>query len=123
VKRLTVLALLCLAVGLSAGVASAATPIVPSQAQAIHDTKIEIVHHYIGLDDPASRTATAKAQVECSPLTDTLWRCKWTGKSFFYTVFGSAKVRFYKYATDVSLYDLKCYNGPKASLDYCSRLG
>ena len=120
--RFAVLALLCLAAVIAVPAAGAA-PIVPSQAQAIHDTKVEIVHKFGQLMDMSSTTELiAKAQVECGPLTDTLWRCKWMGKSRFYTVFGSAKVRFYKYASDVTLYNLKCYRGV-SGYDYCSPAG
>jgi hypothetical protein len=122
--RFVVLAVLCLAVVASAvPVAGAAAPLVPSQAQAIHDTKVEIVHRYQFLIDTSStKELMPKAQVECDPLTDTLWRCNWLGKSRFYTVMGSAKVRFYKYDSDVSLYNLKCYRGVSGS-DYCSQAG
>jgi hypothetical protein len=123
-KALIVAALVAASVCVFASTAGAARPIVPSQARAIHDTKVEILHHYINLLDtsrPSGAELMPMAQVACDPLTDTLYRCTWMGKSpIFYTVFGRAKVRFFKYATDVSLYDVKCYNAPKNPMDTCS---
>jgi hypothetical protein len=108
-----VLALFCLAV-IAVPTAGASRSIVPSREQAIYAVKVELLNHFIALMD-TTRTSgpdlVAKAQVGCDPLTNTLWRCTWIGKSrLFYDVTGMAKVRFYTYASDVSLYNVKCYN-------------
>jgi hypothetical protein len=108
-----------------ASVAGATQPLRPSAARAIHDTKVEILHHYTDLLDtsrPVSSELMPKVPlIECHPLTDTLWRCVWMGKKEpFYSVFGRASVRFYKYDTDVQLYDVKCYDSPRAALDFCA---
>ena len=96
--------------------ASATAPIVPSHARAVHDAKVEILDHYVGLMDlsrPKDVELMPMARVACSPLTDRLWHCSWMGQAkLFYTVLGQAKVRFYKYDTDVQLYDVKCYDAP-----------
>jgi hypothetical protein len=105
-------------------VASATQPLRPSATRAIHDTKVEILHQYTDLLDtsrPVSTELMPKALVSCHPLTDTLWRCTWMGKDkHFYTVFGRSNVRFYKYDTDVQLYDVKCYLAPNAPIDFCA---
>lgn len=124
--KFAVLALLCLAVAASAvPIAGAATPIVPSQAQAIHDVKVELLDHYVALMDttrPRGSELMPMAQVGCDPLSDSLYRCTFIGKSpLFYDVTGRAKVRFYKYASDVSLYNVKCYNTTR--IDSCAMAG
>jgi hypothetical protein len=107
-------------------VAGAARPITPSKAAATYALKVEIADHYVEFMDISKAAEkfpdpVAKATVSCDPLTDTLYRCAWMAKQpVFMTAVGKAKVRFYKYAADVTLYDTKCYNAPGAGLDYCA---
>ncbi len=106
-----------------ASAAAAQNTFVPSKARAVHDAKVEILHQYGQLLDTSRSPRLElmpKAWVQCHPLSDSLYRCAFMGQSFFYTVMGDAKVRVYKYASDVTLFNVKCYNGPRASLDYCN---
>jgi hypothetical protein len=123
VKVLVVLAAVCAALAVTVSSASAqSAPVVPSQARAIHDVKKEILDHWVNLISTSNgNEMTAGSRISCGPLTDSLWRCEWLGRSpLMYTVFGKAKVRFYKYATDVHLYDVKCLPAPGSPMDFCA---
>lgn len=107
----------------TAAAAGAATPIVPSKTRAAYAVKVELADKYPGLVTiPATqkmKRPPANATVTCQPLTDKLYRCTYYGKDpVWYTVVGKAKVRFYKYATDVVMYDETCYNAG-LYVDFC----
>jgi hypothetical protein len=109
-KTLIGVAAIIAVVAVAIPTASAARPITPSKTRAIHDTKAEIGHYF-----------AQKMRVECGPLSDTLYRCSWAGGlTHYYKVSGLAKVRFYKYGTDVTLYQVNCQVDPSQGADYCS---
>ena len=108
---------------LGATTAVAASPIIPSKARAATSVKVELADKYPGLVTiPATakmKRPPANATVTCQALTDNLYRCTYYGKDpVWYTVVGKAKVRFYKYATDVVMYDTACYNAG-LYVDFC----
>ena len=83
----------------------------PTLAKASRAVKNEITseHTMLAYGD------NVKISMGCKRLTRTRFKCTWSGShdggSERVDFFGKARVRFYKYSSDVKLYDEKCF-GP-----------